>query len=420
MKKIISVICLVSLLATLLLLVGCGCGGDEVPPDHQLASKPAVDGYTLYIPEEWEFQRKDGIITAHVSAVNTTSFVAARVSTAHTDMAAYWAESEAELIDMMEPLSRDPEGLDGTFVSSYKLENSGTTLLEPEQGGKLAYFYEYTGIPATKVVRYRFLQYFILVGATPADGMIVLTLSGSDEVKETTGDKDFNDNMREKMMRMLDVIVIGQPTESEGPADLSYADEDAPEGMKNATLNKHLGMTVYVPDGWRVPESDGVIRAVAPDAHANITVTNLSVTGGVGVQNTIAARMAYYGIEQYNPELGFTLIDYWNLFRADCNAYFDEGTFTVLSEPTIVESTDAEGNKVYDVDPPPTVAGETTYYTYHITGVHRGELYEISFYVFRATKDTKNQFRTLSLMTHDATHMDYVPTAEQMLEEVRY
>ncbi len=419
MKKLLSLVCLLCLLAPLALFTGCSCKSD-VPPDHQLASKPAVDGYTLYLPEEWKVDRDaNGLITAQVSSVNTFSFVASRVETTHESMTAYWAESEAEIKSLVETKPSDPEDPASAPASTYLLEDSGNTQLK--KCGKLAYFYEYTAIFPTKPVRYRVLQYFILIGNTPADGMIVLTLSGSDEAKETTGDKDFNDDMRQKLVKILEVIEIGTATDEGEVPDLSFSDENAPAGMKNATRNEHIGMTVYVPETWKVPESDGFIGVISPDGKANIGITNLSITGGVGVQNTLAARMEYYGIEMFDKERGFTLIDYWNLTKAEYGAYFDDGSFTVLKEPVTTEKKDEEGNVIgYTTDPPPTEAGETTYYTYTFTGKHKGETYECTFYVFRATKDRKNQFRTLLLMTHDATHAEYIPVAEKILAEVRY
>ncbi len=421
MKRLFSIVCLITLMASTLLLVGCSCNGcnSDVPPDHQLASIPEVDGYTLYIPEEWKFTRTNGVITAHVSSVHTTAFTAARVDTTHTDMNAYWQESEAELISMLEKNPVDAANPNAVPTTSYKLEDSGTRTLKAEQGGNLAYFYEYTGVFPTKMVRYRVLQYFILMGATPKDGMVVLTLSASDEPK-ANGSMDFNQDMRDKLMKMLDAIIIGKPGANEANKDLSVPDENAPDGMKNATANEHIGMTVYVPSDWRVTDSDGFIGAVGPDGHANIGITNLLVTGGVGVQGSVADRMKYYGIELFDEALGYTLIDYWNLTKAEYAAYFDEGSFTVLHEPKMVEQVNDKGEMYYTADPPPVTAGETSYYTYRFNGTYRGELYEVSFYVFRATEDRQNQFRTLSLMTHGATHTDYTSVAERILAEVRY
>ncbi len=418
MKKIVSILCLVCLLASLCLFVGCSCTScqTDVPPDHQLASVPAVDGYTLYIPEEWQFVRSNGVITAHVSTVNTTAFTATRVSTTETDMTKYWQQNETELKSLLTHPS-DPKDPNSDSVLTYQLERNGETTLVD---GHLAYIYEYTGTFPTKLVTYRVLQYFILVGETPADGMIILTMTASDEVKETTGDKDFNDLMREKFARILDVFVVGQQTESEAGTDLSVPDENAPAGMKNATLNQYIGMTVYVPETWQVPVSDGFIGVLSPDGKANIGITNLSVAGGVGVQNSFAARMAYYGITQYVPGSSYSLMDYWNLSKAEFRAYFDQGSFEIISEPEVIDGTDEDGNRTYTTNPPPTTKGETTFYEYRFRGQLNGQTYEVSLYVFRATVDRRNQFRTMFLMTHDADHSEYTAVAEQILSEVRY
>ncbi len=417
MKKLLAFTCLILVLVSLVSLVGCGCGEDDVPPDHQLASKPEVDGFTLYIPEEWKYTRVNGVITAHVSSLNTMAFTAARVETTHESMDAYWEESERELIALLENKPKDSNNPDAAPVSSYNLEKKRELA---QVNNHVAYFYEYTGIFPSKIIPYRVLQYFILVGNTPKDGMIVLTLTGADVAKDSTGEKDFNETMRTKFMRMLEVFEVGHVTDAEN-GNLTAEDKHAPDGMKSATLNKHLGMTVYVPEAWRVNVSDGFIGVTSADGYANIGVTNVSFTGTAGGQYTFAERMEYYGISMASPENGISLMDYWNLTKAECRAYFDEGTFVVDAEPEIKEEIDENGNKKFTSVTPPTVAGETTYYTYRFHGMQGGERYDMTLCIFRETDGWfNNQFRSLLLTSHSATHDTYLADVARILAEVRY
>ncbi len=415
MKKLLSVICLLGVLATVVLLVGCdcngcqgckGCQGDAVP-DHVLASVPEVDGYTLYLPEEWTYTRTDTMIVASVSRLSTMSFTAGWVDTAHETMAAYWAESEAEL----RTLAPDFAPVTDNYGKETKVD------------GHTAFIYEYTGTFPSRVTSYRFLQYVILAGEKPSDGMVVLTMSGSDVVKESTGRKDFNDDMREKFDRMLhpDAFKLnGKPTAQPKP-DISVSDEETPAGMKNATKNEHLGMTVYVPDTWRVDVSDGFIGAVAPDDKGNVGITTMTFANN---QASLTERMEHYGVEYYNEDDGFTMIDYWNLTKAEYRTYFEGSgeteSFRVILEPTFKDEKNEEGKTVTVCDPPATKAGATTYYTFRFAGTRAGKDFEISLYIFRATEDRQNTFRTLTYTTLAGEHDACLADVEKILKEVRY
>ncbi len=408
MKKIISVLCLTALLASLLMFVGCGCNGKngDTPPDHKLASKPKVDGYTLYIPEEWTYSRVNNAIVAYASTLNTLSFTAARVEPTETNYNDFWAASEAEIRAMMPDFK--------AVEDNYGKE----TLVD---GNHLAYIYEYTGTFPTKLVKYRVLQYVILMGENVSDGLVVLTMSGSIEKKETTDDIDFNDKMRTKFMRMLDVIKIGEATEESNP-NLSGDNKDAPSGMKNATVNKHLGMNVYVPREWTVSISDGFIGATAPSGLANVGVTNVSFNGIAGGQHTFGDRMEHYGIKPTSGG-GITPLDYWRLVREECRDYFDDGTFVVDSGPDIKdEVVDENGKVTVNADTDAKNLGESFYFVYRFHGEYNGERYEMSLYIFREKDDWyRNQFRSLLLTTTEgADHAEHVVIAERILKEVKY
>ncbi len=406
MKKFLSVVCLLAVVLTAMLFVGCSCNGcnkDGTPPDHMLASVPEEDGFTLYIPDAWKYTRADGVISAYMSSLNTAALTVARVETTHTEMAAYWQESEAELREI---------------VQGYTLVQNGAT---SKVDGHDAYIYEYVGVFPSKVVNYRVLQYFVMVGTNPSEGMICLTLSASDVLKESTGVKDFNETLLETFKRVLDVFKVGAVTVPPATPNLSVEDKKAPAGMKNATLNEHIGMTVYVPETWQVEVSDGFIGAKVPNDGGTVGITSVNFSDSAGgSQSTLTERLAYYNITLYDANRGITLMDYWNLLKAEYADYFADGTFSVIFEPVFEEKTDEAGNKTLVCTPEPTVAGETTYYSFRISGTHNGQAYEVSLYMFRQTNDWKNQFRTLTYTTKAGAHETYLPDVANILQEVTY
>ncbi len=403
MKKIVSILCLVVLMASMMLFVGCSCKNcnSDVPPDHQLASIPEIDGFTLYLPEEWKYIRSNDAIVAQVSALNTLTFTAARVKPYDADavndtIVSYWAKYEEELKVMLTPAT----GEDGVAKpTTYKLNNSGNaTAHDPaKQNWEYAYYYDYTGIFPGKTETYRVLQYFIVIGTKPSDGMVILTMMGSNEAKATTGNVDFNDDMIEKFEKILDVIIV---SEERGKDYNKYQgdNEDAPEGMKNATVNTHLGVTVYVPDAWKVTESDGFIGVISSDDKANLSISPVATDSGLK-----------------------TIEDYWRIMTEKYTAYFDEGTFEI-DEKLYEVKTDEEGKTLPVKFEDAEQIGDSLCFSARFHGKVNGKEYTMSLYILREDNNRPNSpwFSILLTSKKSADHDSYLADVERILQEVRY
>ena len=386
MKRIsILLVCLL-----MLPLVLTACGNGDAPEGHILASNPEKDGFSLYIPKEWNYNTTSGILSAYPSSISTANLTVAYLTSDEPTVADYWAGQEG-------PLKED-------FADFAVAEGYPT---EKVVADRIAYVYEYTGTYIA--VEYRIRQYLVLLGNAPKDGMYVITYTASNEKSVATGNVDFESSLEQVETLIGHFKVNGTPT-GEKP-DLGVMDENTPEGMKRANQFAYLGMNVYVPKEWHVYLSDGYIAATTADGKGNVGISNIDLTGSAAGSNNLSGRFEHYGIEPINPQ-GTTLIDYWNLLKAEYNDYFEN--FTVLSEP-VWEDDEALGIK----KTPPTEAGESSYYVFSFSGTKYGKTYVVTQYLFRETSK-QGMFRSLTYTTVGQENHIHLKDMEHVLEEVTY
>ncbi len=387
-KKLIAFAAL--LLACVCLL--CACNQDDIPKGYVLASDPDRDGFELFVPKGWSYQNTSGVVTAYLSSINTANLTVAYLDTDFDSIDAYWADAEM--------------GLKEDFPDYALAEGYPTEVIVAD---RYANVYEYTGSNAG--LRYRFRQYLVMTEEkNPSRGLCAITYTASDEEGKITGKVDF-----EEALSQVEGIVSNFrfTTAKQAPEeDLSVADDPkAPEGMKRANRFEHLGMDIYVPQDWKVTLSDGFVGAEAPDG-ASVGIQTIDLTGAVTNNGaTLTERMEHYGIPLQN-ENGFTLIDYWNLLKAEYADYYED--FTVIDEPAAFKSESGEEQTA------PAVAGQSTYYSFTFAGTKYGVRYEVTQYVFRKTKDSRNQFRTMIYTTKEGAHDAHLADTERILSEIRY
>ena len=388
-------LCLVLACLMLLTLGLTACNEDGVPDGYKLASDPQKDGFSLYIPEAWNYNTTGGVLSAYPSSISTANVTVTYLTSPQPTLSDYWVEQEAIL--------------KGDF-SDFALVN------DQQPGGKeingyYAYIYEYT--LSYIAVQYRVRQYIIPVEETAENGlkMYVLTYTASNEKSDYTGSVDFESSLAQLEELVGYFKIDGVP--GIGGADLSVKDdENAPEGMKRANQFAYLGMNVYVPNTWYVYLSDGFIAATTADGKGEVNISNIDLTGSAAGSNNLAGRFEHYGIELMNPQ-GTTLIDYWNLLKAEYNDYFDN--FTVLSEPVWEEDLEAGVEKT-----PPTVAGESSYYVFTFAGEKYGTTYVVTQYFFRETSSRTGLFRNLTYTTVGAENHIHGEEIAKVLAEVKY
>ncbi len=384
MKKLCLI--LVCLLVLPCLLTACG---SDAPEGHILVSDPEKDGFSLYIPKEWNYNTSSGILTAYPSSLSTANLTVAYVESQEPTLSDYWAGQEVIL--------------KGDFADFAMVEGYPT---EEIVADRVAYVYEYT---ATYIAaKYHIRQYLILLGDTPSQGMYVVTYTASSEKSDYTGSVDYESSLGQVETMMEHFTIAGTPKGEH--TDLSVEDANAPDGMKRANRFAYLGMDVYVPEAWHVYLSDGFIAAKTADGKGNVSISNIDLTGSAAGTNSLMNRFEHYEITLTNEE-GVTLIDYWNLLKAEYADYFD--TFTVLTEPKLEAGENEEKTL-------PTVAGESSYYVFSFQGEKYGKTYVITQYMFRETSSRTGMFRSLTYTTvgdEDHIHGDEIA---RVLSEVKY
>ncbi len=395
MKKLI---CLVCLLFLVIACVGCGCDS-EIPNGYKLASDPEKDGFTLYVPEEWYVTHTGDAIISNVSGINTAAVTVARVETSVPTLAEYWAQEETAV---------------KTTVADYAVTKGYPKETKVDECTTLVV--DYTGHFPNKTRAYRVRQYLI----STSDGIVIVTYTACNEANEITNEIDFNSSLA----LVEDLMVYFKPgKKGTGHSGIAVTDENAPEGMKNATVSEYIGLTVYVPETWRVEISDGFIGAVTPAGDATLTMTEINLTSSAGGQETLDDRLTHQGVKTYDElngtKYGFLLIDYWNLLKAEFADYYDKDSFKVTKEANIAESKTEDGEVSIDMTPA-VITEHTKYYEFSYTATHGGVAYEVTLYIFREKEGGDHQFRTLTYTTKQGEHEKYQADMDKILAEVRY
>ncbi len=242
-KRITAVLAIALLL--LLALVSCGEESD-VPPGMVLASKPEVDGMTVYIPEAYTVSRDPvtGVVSALISRLDPTSITAymaypaeatvAEYFTAHFDTASV---GEGFAIEPDYPITQTVAGRDAQIY---------------------VYSYERDG------VNYRTMQVYVPVGTSLSEGVAILTYTGKTDAT-VTGLVGYTKHLGD-FEKVLQVFKLSTPA----PAPSTPAVGD---GMQLVSSPEKVDYRLYVPSDW-TPDllSEGMPGAFDPSDRTSVSV----------------------------------------------------------------------------------------------------------------------------------------------------
>ena len=235
------------LAATLLILALASCAKSSVPPGMKLASKPEVDGMTLYLPEEYTVtrDRTTGVISAQISKLDPTSIVA------------YVAHPSEESIERYVEAGLVPEriGEEFAFEAGYPKKQK----VAGRQASVYAFTYKRNG------TGYRTKQVYVPMGDVPADGVIVLSYTGKTD-PTVTGTVLYTKHLDgfDKVLETLE-IKAAKP--------LGTTPHVPGGSMQLASNPDKVDYYFYVPSAWVLdPIGEGMPSAHLPSGHATVSV----------------------------------------------------------------------------------------------------------------------------------------------------
>ena len=232
-KKAATALLLVSLLLS---LAACGTsGGTTVTPPEGMKLCATEDGYTLFVPEDWNVDLSTGIPTASVSDLEKAkapSVTLVRVLDERTP-AEYFAAYTATLASM----------LDGYEAVA---ENDNTTM-----GKKPAITRTYRGTVLGKT--YVFKQYLAAV-----DGYIyTLTYTALDE-KPETGGKTYFERYEDTVATIASSLLFTGTSAEAAPTEPTYNEN----GLKLASDPAVSRYSFWVPAAYELVLQNGTTSAV--------------------------------------------------------------------------------------------------------------------------------------------------------------
>ncbi len=257
--------------AILLILALASCAKSDVPPGMKLASKPEIDGMTLYLPEEYTVKRDavTGVISAQISKLDPTSIVAYVAHPSEASIAEYF---EAGL---------KPEKLGENFAIEKDYPK------QQKVAGKNASVYVFSF--KRNGTNYRTMQVYVPMGEVPSDGVIVLSYTGKTD-PTVTGAILYTKHL-EDFDKVLQVLEI----RAAKPEDT----QDKPTGgMQLASNPDKVDYRFYVPSTWILdPIAEGMPSAYLPSGNATVSVVRYYPENVSSVADYVAqAAKEYEGV----------------------------------------------------------------------------------------------------------------------------
>ncbi len=322
MKKAIALLSLMILALTLLV----SCGETDEVPGMTLISKPTRDGYYFYLPEEYTVDRSSGIPVGYLSELDRTS------------ISCYLAHpSEATVADYVAAnLDRDSLGTDFLMET----EASAMTV-----GGKDAFTYVYSFLRGE--VGYRVMQVYIPLGETPAEGVVILTYTGT-STASVTGLVGYTKHLSD-FEKVIQVFKFTEVTDTAPEATRPPITDGAPDGMQLASDPEISNYFLYIPLTWKID-----IKAGISMSYVESDKTSLSVTS-------------------YYPESGVASVaTYVDVLLEEYKGFFDKCELIPTGE------LDEDGKPIYFVAYEPDGVGGFPAFRYEFTAEKDGVCYRFS------------------------------------------
>lgn len=261
LRTTLSLFLLFSLLLSAGALVACQGTGDtdvNVPVGMQNATGDG-EGYYFFVPDGWQIDHSTGLTTVSAGLYSSVSLSLYITETERT-VEEYFADSRA--------------GLEARFAD-FALDTEGEVCTV---GGNAALRYVYRGKYYTER-EYRVMQYL-----TKKDGyLFVLTYTANPD--------EFDQYTEVVSMVAADFVFTGKGIRAAGAKNSDAGSyENAPEGMREISLEGIHDFSLFVPDAWRTDMQSGIVSAyVSESDRSNISLSHYYPPSGV---NTIAEFFA--------------------------------------------------------------------------------------------------------------------------------
>jgi len=292
-------------LLILSLCLFASCSKSDVPEGMTLASDPDLDGFVLYVPKGYTIDRTTGVLTAFVSELDPTSVSATVVSPDEESISAYFEANRAGIEAIADP--------DTALV--FEQEGVETPVGRDEIAGQ-AWVYRFT----RGGVNYKVMQIFVPRGATPSDGVAILTYTGKTDAT-VTGTIGYADHLEDFELTVAN-FSFREITKS--PEEVEKITDGAPEGMQLASTPKVAHYKLYLPLEWNVDMKTGFSSGYAADG-AGVSVVSLYPEGFSTVQEYFASQKAQYELRydtvtvENDGEPEQIKVDGNDAFRYDCS-----------------------------------------------------------------------------------------------------
>ncbi len=263
-RRLLSLCLLLALLVPMGALVACQNPGEDevnVPVGMQNATGDGK-GYYFFVPDGWQVDHSTGLTTVSAGLYSSVS-LSLYITKSERTVEEYFADSR--------------EGLEARFAD-FTLDSEGEVCTV---GGNAALRYAYHGKYYTEQ-EYKVMQYL-----TRKNGHIfVLTY--------TANPSEFDQYTEVVGMVAADFVFTNDDIRAAGAGNGDAGSyENAPEGMREISLEGIHEYSLFVPDAWRTDMQSGIVSAyVSETDRSNISLAHYYPPSGV---NTIAEFFAALG-----------------------------------------------------------------------------------------------------------------------------
>ena len=247
MKKILPL--LFALLTILLCLVSCQKG--DTPSGMKLASDTSRVQYSLYVPKSWIIDSSDNVSAAHVSDTDRTGISIKKTS--YTDESAWWSDYK--------------NAVSSTFSDFNLTAECEDIVIDKLNAKKYVFTCSFHGESFHK---------YEVISVKSGDSVYEISIKYQGSSKD--GKISYTDEMhKDAIKKILDNFKFNDAL-TEGN-EISYQEENTPEGMECASDTKIVDYCLFVPSSWIVEKTVGTVSSayVSESDKTNVSVMQWNV-----------------------------------------------------------------------------------------------------------------------------------------------
>ena len=298
MKKTISLILLIAVLASALCVLGsCSGGEDDVPKGMQLVKGGEDVGYYFFGPEEWVIANQGEIAVTYVSSVDYSS-----VSFTESDVNynLIGTGDNPYLNGVQNAFSAAEDGYRKEPFSDYELKINceSATFGNADKAFKYVFNYTYLDKP------YTCMQIF--VGFNGASYIFTFNASAKEYSEEDGSYYQFY--LNEKVQPIIDNFKFVEKSNTD-KEPIVYPTDD--EGNLLVSEKSKCGFKLWVDPEYKVDFASGMV-SVTNDNGANITVSKL-INSSISIKENFLERcelLSYVSDRRVNQETGVEEADF--------------------------------------------------------------------------------------------------------------